>query len=76
MYGKKLRGLRKKAKLTLEQVAQKMHTTHTTVSRYENDKRKMEPETLAEFCKLYNVSADYLLDLPKDMPYPDDETDV
>lgn len=72
MSESKLRILRKKSNLTLEQVAQKMHTTHTTVSRYENGKRKMDPETIAAFCELYNVSADYLLGLPKNLPYPDD----
>lgn len=72
MYGQKLQILRIKAKMTLEQVAKIMNTTHSTISRYENEKRKIDPETLAAFCKLYNVSADYILGLPKDLQYPDD----
>lgn len=42
--------------MTPEQVAEILNTTYTTVSRYENKKRKIDPETLVAFCKLYNVS--------------------
>lgn len=73
MCGERLRQARIKAGLTLTQVAVALFTSHTTISRYENDKRKVDPPTMLELCKLYNVSADYILGLPKDMPYPDDE---
>nr|CDL65882.1 unnamed protein product [uncultured bacterium] len=73
MYGKRLEEARKAAKMTLTQVAQIMSTTHTTISRYENEKRKIDPETLTAFCRLYNVSADYILDLPRNMPYPNNK---
>ena len=72
MYGKRLQSARKNANMTLEQVAKTMKTTHATICRYENEKRKVDPETMIAFCKLYNVSADYILGLPKDMPYLDD----
>ena len=61
MYGQRLRIARKSVDMTLEEVAQKMTTTHTTISRYENEKRKIDPDILTEFCRLYNVSADYIL---------------
>ena len=61
MYGQRLRMARKSAGMTLEEVAQKMNTTHTTISRYENEKRKIDPDILMKFCRLYNVSADYIL---------------
>lgn len=70
MYGKKLKEARQDAGMKLEQVAQIMNTTHATISRYENEKRKIDPETLTAFCRLYNVSSDYILGLPEDMPYP------
>ena len=63
MYGKRLREERKRLGLTLEQVAQRLNTTHTNVSRYENKKRKVDVETLAILCRLYNVSADYIIGL-------------
>lgn len=73
MYGNRLRISRKKAQLTLQQVANRLNTTHATISRYENEKNKPDPETLAALCKLYKVSANYILGLERDLPYPDDE---
>lgn len=73
MYGNRLRISRKKAQLTLQQVANRLNTTHATISRYENEKNKPDPETLAALCKLYKVSANYILGLNKDLPYPEDE---
>ena len=70
MYGKKLQSARKNARLSLEKVAEIMNTTHATISRYENEKRKPDPETLAALCSLYKVSANYILGLDKDLPHP------
>ena len=70
MYGERLRKARKQAKMTLIEVAEVLHTTHATISRYENEKINIDAETLAVFCRLYNVSADYILGLPADLPYP------
>ena len=72
MYGERLRKARKNAKLTLVQVAMEMNTTHATISRYENEILKIDVLTLEKFCRLYKVSADYILGLPQDMPYPKD----
>ena len=73
MYGSRLRSARKSANLTLQQVAEKMNTTHATISRYENEKNKPDPETLAALCKLYKVSANYILGLSKDLPHPEED---
>ncbi len=72
MSGKQLRIARKKANMTLQQVAMRMNTTHATISRYENERRKIDPDTMKAFCELYNVSADFILGLPKGLPYPDE----
>lgn len=73
MIGERLRKARKAAGMTLEEVAKATNSAHTTISRYENGKRKMDPETLIGLCLLYHVSADYILGLPKDSPYPSGE---
>ncbi|MBR2489296.1 MAG: helix-turn-helix transcriptional regulator [Clostridia bacterium] len=70
MYGQRLRIARKNCKLTLEQVADHLNTTHATISRYENEVNKIDPYTLTELCKLYKVSADYILGLPYDLEHP------
>lgn len=67
MYGERLRNARKKSGMTLVQVAMILNTTHATISRYENEILKIDPNTLAELCKLYKVSADYILGLPYDL---------
>ncbi len=69
MYGQRLREARKNANYTLQQVADMLHVSYTAISRYENDKRKIDAENLAFFCQLYHVSADYILGLPEDLPY-------
>ena len=73
MYGSRLHYLRKKNNYTLNYVAEKLNTTHATISKYENEKLKIDPDTLCSFCKLYNVSADYILGLPNNMPYPKED---
>jgi transcriptional regulator with XRE-family HTH domain len=70
MYGARLREARKQANYTLQQVADILHVSYTAISRYENNKRKLDAENLQFFCRLYNVSADYILGLPADLPYP------
>ncbi len=72
MLGQRLRAARKRKKMTLEEVARKLNTSHTTISRYEQEKRKPDPGALRAFCELYDVSADYLLGLSQNMPYPDE----
>ncbi len=75
MYGNRLRLSRNRAKLTLQQVADRMNTTHATISRYENEKNKPDPETLAALCSLYKVSANYILGLSKDLPHPNENNE-
>lgn len=63
MYGERLRIARKKRNLTLINVGIQLNTTHATISRYENGKLEPNLDTLKALCKLYNVSADYILGL-------------
>lgn len=61
MYGQRLKEARKKKNLTLINVGIKLNTTHATISRYENEKLEPNLNTLKELCKIYNVSADYII---------------
>ncbi len=63
MYGERLRQARKKKHLSQVSVGMKLNTTHATISRYENEKLEPSLDTLKALCKLYNVSADYILGL-------------
>ncbi len=60
-YPNNLYYLRKKANLTLEQVAEKLNTTAITISRYERGERELKGELLVEFSNLYNTNPNFIL---------------
>jgi DNA-binding XRE family transcriptional regulator len=49
--------------MTQEQVAKKLNMTQQQYSRFENGKFELNYEQLVFLCKLYDISADYLLGL-------------
>lgn len=56
-----IRGLREDNDLTQTQVAQILGTSQTMYARYERGANEMPIRHLVTLCKMYNVSADYLL---------------
>ena len=68
--GERIRGLREDRDLYQKDIAQLLKTTQSYYAQYENCKRPIPTEHIITLCKFYNVSADYLLGLPDDMPYP------
>lgn len=61
--GKRLKDARKNMGLTQQQVAEKLFMTQQQYSRFENGIFELNYEQLIFLCKLYDVSADYLLGL-------------
>ena len=59
--GKRLKSLREKYKFSLEEVAQKIKSSAGAISRYENNERKINSESLIKLSNLYNVSPEYIL---------------
>ena len=59
--GKRLKSLREKYKFSLEEVARKIKSSVGTISRYENNERKINSESLIKLYNLYNVSPEYIL---------------
>lgn len=59
----RLKELRKERGLKLKDVAEAMGVTVRAISRYEEGTREPSVEMIIKFCKLYEVSADYLLGL-------------
>ena len=57
----RLKELRIERGLKLKEVAEYMNVTIRAISRYEDGTREPSVEMIVKFCKLYNVSADYLL---------------
>ena len=73
----RLRGLREDNDLTQSQVAAFLGTSQTMYARYERGANEMPLRHLVALCRLYNVSADYLLGTapdprrrPKRIPRP------
>lgn len=62
----RLRALREDNDLTQAQVAAILGTSQTMYARYERGANELPIRHLVTLCRLYNVSADYLLDLKPD----------
>ena len=63
MFHERLKQARKKAKLSQEQVALIINTSRSNISKYETGYGEPNIDTLRELCKLYKVSADFLLEI-------------
>lgn len=61
-YMQKLRALREDNDLTQSEVATYLGTSQTMYARYEREANELPIRHLAALCRLYNVSADDLLD--------------
>lgn len=61
--GKRLKEARKLTKLTQKEVAGKLLMTQQQYSRFENGVFELNYEQIIFLCKLYDVSADFLLGL-------------
>ena len=68
-FSNRLKELRKENKITQENLANLLNTTHSVVSDYENKKKIISTPFLYTICKKYNISADYLLGKINDPKY-------
>lgn len=62
----KFRDLREDNDLTQAEVAKYLGTSQTMYARYEREANELPVRHLRVLCQLYNVSADYILDIKKD----------
>ena len=72
--GKKLKNLREKLEpaKTQTEVAHDLKISQRKLSHLERGDSGPSSLDLTALCLYYHVSADYLLDLPKNLPYPDE----
>ena len=61
MFQKRIKELRKKAKLTQKQVAEKLDMPQSLYSNLERGIKQANQKTLKQFSDFYDVSTDYLL---------------
>lgn len=57
----RLKELRKKKKISQLKLAMDLHMNQNTISRYENQEREADYETLVRLADYFDVSLDYLL---------------
>ena len=59
--GEKIYELRKKARITQEEFAERLNVTRQAVSKWESDNAFPETETIVKIASMFDVSCDYLL---------------
>ncbi len=66
----KLKELREDRDLTQQQIADILNCKQNTYQQYESGKRQIPTQVLIKLCLYYGVSADFILELPKGLKYP------
>ena len=66
-YREKFKELRLDHDLKQTDVAKLCHVARSTVGHWEKQKRHMSVDCIITLCLFYRVSADYILELPKDL---------
>lgn len=64
--GERIRMYRKMKSMTLQQLADRIHKSRASVSKYENGEIAMDIETLGEIARVLQVSPGQLLDLQEE----------
>lgn len=73
-YHDRIKNLRIDSDKTQKEIAEILKTGQSYYAKYENGHRPLPIERLRELCLYYHVSADYILGLPKDLPYGKSKT--
>ena len=60
-FGEKIKSARKLKKLTQRQLADKIGAAHNSISDWENDKNKPDPDTIELLCGVLDITPNYLL---------------
>ena len=62
-YQEKLRNLREDHDLSQRQIAERLFISQSLYARYEQGKTALPSDDLKKLCELYDVSADFILEL-------------
>ena len=69
-YVDRLTAMRQERDISQKEIARILNCQQSAISKYERKLREYKIKDIILLCKFYNVSADYILGLPDDMPYP------
>jgi len=68
-YARKIKDLRNDHDLSQAQIAEILGTTKNQIGKDERGEQEMPIKHLISLCNYYGVSADYILGIPKGLPY-------
>ena len=68
-YFERLKNLRIDNDKSQAEIASLLGTEQSYYAKYENGKRPLPIDRLKKLCEFYQVSADFILGLPDDLPY-------
>ena len=71
-YVDRLTALRVDNDISQKAIAEVLGCQQSAISKFETRKARYSVEDVIRLCEYYQISADYVLGLPRDMPYPDD----
>lgn len=71
----KIRALRQDNDLTLKEIADIIGTSYQYYQKYEKGKHPIPSQHIKRLCEFYQVSADYILGLPKGLAWPREPKD-
>ena len=69
-FAQKLDALIEDGEITVNDLAEKIGVTRQQIARWRKGTSEAGVTKLKAICEIYNVSADYLLDLPKGLLWP------
>lgn len=64
--------IRKENRYSQRKLSEEIGYAFTQIARYETGVNQPPIEYIIKFCEFFEVSADYILGLPKNMNYPED----
>ena len=70
MFGEKIRLLREEKELNQTELGEALGMTQRKISYLECGRYEPSFDDLRALCRYFQVSADYLLGFPKNLPYP------
>ncbi len=70
-YIDRLTALRIDNDISQAEISKLLNCQQSAISKYEQRRAKYKIEDIIKLCKFYDVSADYVLGLPKNKKYPE-----
>lgn len=65
-FGEKIKGARKARQMTQKELAARIGAAHNSISDWENNKNKPDPDTIELLCGALDISPNYLLEAKSD----------